>query len=434
MNALDTPHTPDAGPGARSRTRLGGRLLARMGRLWRTPLRDGVADLAAFCGALTVAGLAAVLLGSLHGCGGGVGSEGTGAPVASFYAGPITGFGSIVVNGVHFDEAAASVLDDDGATLERSQLALGMVVQIDAGAISTAADGTASATATRVRASRALVGPPVVSAGGQLSVLGQVVTIGSATVLDTRFTNGLASIARATAIEVYGDFDSTGVKATRIAPAASGASYVVRGPVSAVDASGQTCTIGGQSYALSSTTGVAEGSVVKLAVQGSTDSSGRWTTSSQQAQAGLSGSNGAEVELEGTVSRLVSATRFVLDGVTVDAGTATVSGGSVVRGSRVSVHGSTNAGVLVATRVSVEADDAAKTFELRGSVTSLDRVAQTLVVQVSGRSTTVSLARSDLVFDKGTLADLAVGVKLRVTGLLAADRQVLAATRIRVGE
>lgn len=430
MNAHDTTLTPAVRRSWRGRLRQ--RLGARLSALVRGALRDRATDVLSFGVALVAAALAALLLGSLHGCGGGVGIEGTGA---SYAAGPITGYGSIIVNGVHYDEATASVLDDDGGTLTRSQLALGMVVQVDAGAITTAADGTQRATATRVRTSRTLVGPPVVSAGGQLSVLGQAVTIGSATVLDAGFAQGLASIAQAAVIEVYGDYDSASasVQATRIAPAAAGSRYSVRGPVSAVDVARQTCTIGSQTYSLSSTSGLADGTVVRLALPGGTDASGRWQTSGQQTQSGLPGASGAEVELQGLISSLGSATRFVVDGVTVDAGSARISG-SLQRGSRVEVQGVVRNGVLLATRVEVQGEGQARSFELRGTVASIDRAALRMVVQVAGRSTTVSLARSDLVFERGTLADLTAGVALRVTGQLAADRLVLDATRIRVGD
>lgn len=441
MNSLDTPQRPDparstgARPGARwSQWARGARqALASLPR--QRLLREGATDLAAFCAALVVAGLAAVLLGSLHGCGGGVGSEGTGSSIASYSTGPITGYGSIIVNGVHYDEGTASVSDDDGLPLDRSKLALGMVVQVQAGAITTSADGTQVATASTVRTSRTLVGPPVVSAAGQLSVLGQVVQIGSATVLDATFTNGLASIAQAAVIEVYGDYDSAtaSVLATRIAPAAAGSAYLVRGPVSAVSSDGKTCTIGGQTYSLASASSLASGAVVRLAVQGETDDKGRWQVSAQQTQSSLPATSGAEFELQGVVSSLVSATRFVVDGVTVDTTGITLSA-SVQVGSRVEVHGTVRNGVLQASRVEIEAETQARVFELRGSVASVDSTAQSLVVTVNGRSTTVSLARSDLVFERGTRVDLKAGVKLRVTGLLADDRQVLLATRIRVGD
>lgn len=436
MNSPDTTLRSSARRSTAGRLQAGLRAWApaALVRRLRARLQDGATDVAAFCAALLVAGLAALLLGSLHGCGGGVGIEGTGASVASYATGPITGYGSIVVNGVHYDEGTASVSDDDGTPLDRSQLALGMVVQVQAGAITTAADGTQVATASSVRTSRTLVGPPVVSAG-QLSVLGQRVQIGSATVLDASFTHGLASIAQAAAIEVYGDYDSASasVLATRIAPAAAGSGYLVRGPVSSVSADGKTCTIGGQTYSLGAASGLSEGAVVRLAVRGSQDDQGHWPVSSQQAQNGLPAGSGAGFELEGVVSRLLTATRFVVDGVTVDTTGISVSG-TVKLGSRVEVRGTVSNGVLQASSVEVEAESQARLFELRGSVASIDRAALTMVVTVAGRSTAVSLARSDLVFERGTLADLAAGVKLRVTGLLADDRQVLQATRIRVGD
>jgi hypothetical protein len=71
-------------------------------------------------------GLLALIGGvaALSGCGGGGGDVGvgTGTGVASvgsggtgsFSSGAITGFGSIIVNGVRFDDSQARVTDDDG--------------------------------------------------------------------------------------------------------------------------------------------------------------------------------------------------------------------------------------------------------------------------------------------------------------------------------
>ena len=47
----------------------------------------------------------------------------------------------IVVSGVRYDDTAASVSDDDGIGRGRDQLALGMVVDVEGGAVTTAADG-----------------------------------------------------------------------------------------------------------------------------------------------------------------------------------------------------------------------------------------------------------------------------------------------------
>ena len=77
--------------------------------------------------AALTATLAAALLVA---CGGGAADPGTAAPsspTATVYAaGPITGFGSVIVNGVRFDDTSASITDDDGKTMAESQLRLGM--------------------------------------------------------------------------------------------------------------------------------------------------------------------------------------------------------------------------------------------------------------------------------------------------------------------
>src|SRR4249920_1697803 len=90
--------------------------------------------------------LAALLVTS---CGGGVGSGGTGA----FASGPITGFGSIIVEGIHFDESAARIEGDDGTGRGRSELRLGTMVEVQSSEIR---DG--AATASQVRIVSALIG------------------------------------------------------------------------------------------------------------------------------------------------------------------------------------------------------------------------------------------------------------------------------------
>src|SRR5882672_5247196 len=101
-------------------------------------------------GRLVLRGLAAWLAaGVVIACGGGVGTGGTGA----FASGPITGFGSIIVEGVHFDETTARIEGDDDAARDRSELRLGTMVEVQSGEIR---DG--AATASQVRIVSALIG------------------------------------------------------------------------------------------------------------------------------------------------------------------------------------------------------------------------------------------------------------------------------------
>ena len=66
---------------------------------------------------------------------GGVDSGGTGAPPAALAGGPVTGLGSITINGVRFDDASAAIVDQDGRSLSADQLQVGMVCEVDASAI-----------------------------------------------------------------------------------------------------------------------------------------------------------------------------------------------------------------------------------------------------------------------------------------------------------
>jgi hypothetical protein len=397
---------------------------------WRRIARHALVllpELAAFGGALLFAALGAVLVGSLGGCGGGVGSEGTGSFASSYGSGPISGFGSIVVNGVHYDERAASVADDDGQALDRSALALGMVVQVSGGAVGTAANGTLVATASSVRTARALVGPAsaVEAAAGRLRVLGQAVLVTADTVLPDSLAGGLAGVVAGQVLEVYGFYDDSRAAyvATRIAPAAAAAGYRVSGPVASVDGS-QSFTLGGQAFA-GATAGLVPGAQLRLSVQPQQDGNGRWVVSTQRSDE-RPPDDRERAGLEGVVSALASANRFVVGGVTVDGSAARIEG-SLQVGARVEVRGSLRAGVLVATEVKAAASGEARSFELKGTPSQLDTVARRFVV----RGTPVSYARAGLVFKNGDAAKL-VGFAgtLEVKGTLSADRTVLEATEI----
>lgn len=396
---------------------------------WRDIARralDQLPELAAFGGALMFAVLGAVLVGSLGGCGGGVGSEGTGSFAGSYDAGPISGFGSIVVNGVHYDDSAASVVDDDGQALDRSALALGMMVQVRGGAIVTAADGTQHASASTVHTARAVVGPASALdlEAGRLRVLGQAVLVPADAVLPSSLAGGLAGVTAGQVLEVYGFYDASRAAyvATRIAPAPAATAYRVSGPVASIDGS-HSFTLGGQAFA-GSTAGLAPGAHLRLAVQAMHDASGRWVVSAQRAD-DPPPEDSDRAGFDGVVSAITSASRFVVGGVTVDRSAARVEGTLQV-GAQVAVRGSLRAGLLVASTVQVDSGQG-RSFELKGPISQLDTVARRFVL----RGTTVSYARPGIVFRNGSAAQLVAGAgRLQVKGPLSADRTVLEATEI----
>lgn len=391
-----------------------------------------------------LAALAAAAL-ALAACGGGgdaadagTATTGTAATAAALTEGTITGFGSIVVNGVHFDETSATVTDDDGMQHPASALKLGMRVQVDS---ATPDATTASARASAVRFGGQVLGPveAVDASAGTLTVLGQGVDVSADTVFDTSLSGGLSAVTAGTVVEVHGLRDSaTGrIAATRIEAESSPSSYKLRGPVAALDTTAKTFTIGGASisYAGLASTAVpstlANGVTLRVSLA-TTALAGVWQASSLGLKTAPSGDR-ATAHLRGAITAFSSSSSFSVDGIPVDASAATFPDGTagLALGVQVDVQGTLTNGTLVATRVALESrhrgeDD--RKWQLHGQITAIDTVAKTFVV----RGTTVSYAGT-LTYTGGTEASLAVGVKVQVRGSLASDGITVNATTIRIG-
>jgi hypothetical protein len=358
-------------------------------------------------------------------CGGGVGTGGTGA----FASGPITGFGSIVVNGVHFDESGARIEDDDGNNLGRSDLHLGTMVEVESGEIRDAA-----ATASQVRIVSALIGNVTSVAANALVVNGQTVGINAGTVFDDQFPGGLAAIVVGRVVEVHGFVMPTGgaITATRIEPKDGATTFKFRGVVTALDTQARTFDLGGQHFSYSGQVGgitdLAIGALLRVEVAIQPNAQGRWAVTSV-GRTGPGNGDRQQAKARGVITAFTSNASFNVDGFAVDASTAQIEGGPLASGLRVEVEGRLQAGVLIATSVKVEDNNKHDELELRGEIASINTAAK--VFTISGHSERVSYARTDIEYDKGTEADLAVGRSVRATGLLSADGTLLEATRIR---
>jgi hypothetical protein len=371
----------------------------------------------------------AVLVAACGG-GGGVDTGGTGAPL-SFTRGSIAGFGSVIVNAVRFDDSSADIVDDDGNRVARSALALGMTTEIDAGAIRTGSTGS-TATATRIRLSSEIVGPvqAVDAAAQTVTVLGQVVRVNAATVFDSALAGKLAALTVGAVVEVYAlpDGTSGSYLATRIEPKSSAEAWRLRGVVTGLDTAAERFRIGAVtvSYAALGGTpaGLANGRIVKLRLDRTPDA-GVYTALRVDAGA-LTPSDRDEAHLEGLVTAVLSATRFFVDGVEVDARDAVFEDGAIALGSRVEVEGALVGGVLVAAQVEIEDEDESSEIELEGTIASIDTAAQTFVLN----GFTVRYGGS-VRFDDGTEADLGAGVEVEVRGTLGSGDKLLDATRIR---
>jgi len=384
-------------------------------------------------GLLTVLCTALALLGC--GGGGGVDVGGTGTSQPGYAQGSISGFGSIVVNGVHYDESAATVRDEDGNLIDAADLALGMTVSIEASDI----DRTAlTGVADTITVAGELVGrvDAVDAAAGTLTVFGQPVRSGSVTVFDERLTGGLAAVSVGDEVRVYALLDDAGgdYRARRIEPVTSTDHYLVRGTVTALDTTARTFDIGTQNFVYDAGTapaGLANGATVRITTSTSKDAQGRWTVRGASVD-NPSLEDGDEVEIEAIVTSVPQSGHLVVGGYTVDARSAEIEpAGTVVQvGDAVEVEGAVVDGVVIAHSVKLrerEGDDGEEgsSFELEGGITSVDTTARSFVV----RGVTV-MWDDTVTFRGGAAADLVVGVKVDVEGALAADGVTLQAAKI----
>ena len=384
---------------------------------------------------------AAALL--LAGCGGGgsagPSSGGTGAAPSSFAAGPITGFGSIIVNGVRFDDSKAQVLDDDGNASSSEALKLGMSVEVEGGATSDDGKGP-RADARQIRHGAEIVGPvsAIDVAARSLLVLGQTVRVPDGTVIDERLAGGFAGIAIGTVLEVHGRLDAaTGVyTATRLSPRPEAEGFRIRGIVSSLDAAAKTFAIGGAtiSYAgIVPAPTLANGARVKVRLS-TVPVAGVWIATRLD-DGSHRPDDADEVELEGTITAFASAASFSVNGIPVDASHAEFKEGTsaaLALGVRVEVKGRAVEGVVIASRISVEHEDEhdQEEIELHGAIASVDSAARTFVL----REVTVSYAGDGIEYRGGSAALLAAGVKVEVKGELAADGKTVNAERISFGD
>jgi Domain of unknown function (DUF5666) len=380
---------------------------------------------------------AAALLLALAACGGGVETGGTGPTGSSYVEGPITGFGSVIVGGIRFDDSAARVEDSDGRLRDRSELRLGMRVEVDAGAIAVAGDGTRSATAARVRIAADLLGPvtSVDAAGASFSLLGQTVRVGMFTVVDG-VPGGFSALTAGDIVEVHGFIDpgllidryvATRIERRSVTPG----TWRVRGLVRGLDTAARTLRIGTQTFDLSTVgvpAGLANGQIVRLSLP--TTAAAPWPVSAIAVESRRLDDRD-EAELEGIVTAFSSTARFAVNGISVDAAGATFPDGTagIVPGARVKVEGRAAGGELVAREVELRNDDEVfgDGFDLRDAIAGLDTGATTFSV----RGVTVFYGTNPPPrFDDGTVADLANGRRVRVRAQLSPDRTRVVATRI----
>lgn len=341
--------------------------------------------------------------------------------------GPIANFGSIVVNGVTYDTDAAVFTAND-APATQSDLRVGQVVTV----LGTVDDNGQTGTADEVSFDDAVKGPieSINTALNQLVVLGQTVLI----TLETSFDDSVspASIEGLNVgdiIEVSGQPDANGdIVATRIEPKPAGTQFEVHGTVSSLDSVAMRFNINGLVVDYSAATldnfpggQISEGDFVEAKGQ-SLGAAGELQASQVELETLIAGvTNGDRVEIEGFITRFVSAQDFDVSGQTVTTTSGTVFEGGVAAdlglNIKVEVDGDLDAnGVLVASKVDIRASKAVRAEAMVDSVDAANGSLVVIGITVSTDELTRIRDKSDADIDPLNLTDISAGDFVSVRG------------------
>lgn len=367
-------------------------------------------------------------LGLLVACGGGVSEQGTGAPPQVFASGPISGFGSVIVNGVRYDDTGVSAKTEDGAAVN---LQLGMLVQIEGENLDRNTTPLPTATAKSITVYSELLGRVDArdDVAGTLTILGQTVSL-----LPTPATD--RAVAVGDLVEVYGLHDVARQRytATRIQH---------RSGVSALRLHGKVGSLGSNSFTVGGATiryttapeGLAVGAVLKLKLATTPVGANTWTLQSAQVAERTLPADDTEVEVEGVIATYTSLSNLVVQGIPVDASSARLEGGTTLAaGMTIEAEGVMRGGVLRASKVEIkQSDDGGggtepTEVEITSAIASVNTASKTLVLSKGSQKVDYSAAR----LRDGLLeSQLAVGLRIEVKGVLSDDGTTVLASDIK---
>lgn len=372
--------------------------------------------------------VAGILLVVLCGCGGGGGggSSDAGTPVYTF--GAVTAVGSVVINGIRFEDSAADISGDDSPRSVADIRKIGVMLRIRGRLYA----GGRSGTADRIEIENELRGPiDSLSPPDTFTALGQTVLVDGGTVFeDTTGLSGADPLAVSDVVEVHGSRDSAGrIRATRVERLGAPAVDELRGWITArTGTSSGTVTIGGSDFTYDGSTAIVPpgvpfdaGTLVEVHLAGTYIT--RLEVESQD-EPGLQPSEGMESRIEGFVSGFVDVgSTFFVGGFPVDASAATFEGGAasdLANDVRIEAEGTLSGGVLSAREIEFRDSVEIRSVVQSGAVASGDVGAFVIL----GKSFAVT---GSTVNQEGNIDP---GDSVRVRGFLNADGTTLTATRI----
>ena len=372
---------------------------------------------------------------SIAACGGGGGGsepppvtsgiDARGAPRVDVAAkGKVSGFGSVIVNGVRYDTSNTN-FDIDGQAGSESDLAVGQVVTV----VGSTDDSGGDARADSIEYDDLVEGPveSIDLPGNSLIVLGQTVLVDTDTIFDDDFSpRDITGVSVGQIVEVSGFRNSAqAIRATYIDLDDDSDDFDIYGEVSNVDTAAFTFDIGSLTVDYSNAmledfpNGEPENGQT-VDVEGTLGSGGvLLATEVSYEDDDLSDLDGDDIEIEGFITRFASATDFDVDGTPVtttgDTSFENGSAADLALDVLVEVDGEVNAeGVIVAEEIEFEQE---ANLAFRGIVEATTDTSVTLL----GVTATVT-AKTDFVdsssagLDRFSLADVNVGDYVEVRG------------------
>ena len=320
-------------------------------------------------------------------CGGGssssgvtAGIDGTGVRTPIVSAGTVTGFGSVIVNGVRFDTSSTS-FTIDGQLGTQSDLAVGDVVLVR-GELDD--NDSTQGTADSITFDDIAEGPisAINSLTGTLTVLGQTIRVTPATSFDNSIQpQSLAGLAVDDIIEVSGFVASDGsVTATRIEPKPNALEFELTGLVANHDDVARTFTINTQLVDYSSAmvedfdNGMIDiGDLVEVKASTTLGVNGELSATRVEFKGDdVGGDDGDLAELEGFITRFNDITDFDVAGFPVTSDGSPIIEGGVAADLgldiKVEVEGSLTGGVLIATNIDIRRANVVRATALVDSV------------------------------------------------------------------
>jgi hypothetical protein len=356
----------------------------------------------------------------------GVGSGGTG--ISSAAVGAITGFGSIVVNGVRYDTERAVLTLTDADSLR-----LGMTVRVRGVVDPDLLNGVASS----IESSADARGPiAAIDLPNRTLILWYTKIHTDASTVFAGGLTALEDLRVGDSIQVWGLPDSgIGLRATRVERVAAGTTPIISGTAQAVDVSSSSVQVGGlrvgYAPAVLEAAGLSpselEGQLVR--VRG-TDADAMLTQAALEPWYPVTPADGERLSLEGLITRFDSLASLQVDGVPVNASGAKLSGrqDGIGLGARVQIEGAWRSGVLVASRLKLREPapqpgdtDQDDDYSARGNIGAFRSASD---FKIQGQD--IDAGGAGVVFVKGSAADLRNGRRVLVTGSRVVDDRLVA--------